>query len=329
MEVKQHPKYGPYQPGWKTIPGFPKYEVNEYSQIRNKTTQCLIQRTPQTNQVGLRTAQGTYRFFLVYHLTLLVFFPHIEKQETVDHTDENRDNHFIENLQWCSYAENTRKSCSLRPRKSGPARFKAIEQWKDNVKIAEFVSIKAAAQHMKTNISNISACARGATSTCQGFSWKFKPQPDLPGERWDTNEKAKELMLTGLYPSPISVETSNKILISNKGRIWTAKGVKTKGSIDTRKPKYRRFGHLGIHQLVWAVFGDRPLKPGEVICHTDAQPLDEDGCCSNAIEHLRADTQSNNIKESWQTGNNRHRKRRKTYVPETPTTTPTAPITTA
>lgn len=31
-----HPIYGSFEPGWKVIPDFPNYEVNEFSQVRSK-----------------------------------------------------------------------------------------------------------------------------------------------------------------------------------------------------------------------------------------------------------------------------------------------------
>lgn len=47
----------------------------------------------------------------------------------------------------------------------------------------------------------------------------------------------------------------------------------------------------------------------------DKQPLDENGCYSNAIQHLRLGTQSENMKESWKIGNlSQTRKRQKTSI---------------
>ena len=69
-----------------------------------------------------------------------------------------------------------------------------------------------------------------------------------------------------------------------------------------RCPKYRRACHFKVHQLVWAAWGDRAPNPGEFILHDDTQPLDEEGCYSNAIQHLRLGTQSENMKECWTVG---------------------------
>jgi len=44
-------------------------------------------------------------------------------------------------------------------------------------------------------------------------------------------------------------------------------------------------------------FGDREPNQREYILHDDSQPLDEDGCVSNAIHHLRLGTASENMKE--------------------------------
>jgi hypothetical protein len=204
----------------------------------------------------------------------------------------------------------------LKPRKNGLAVLKGVEQWTatGEYKIAEYASTIEASRKVGVRQGHISECALGKRPSCGGFTWRFQENnSDLDNEEWRTNDEVKRILRIGLSRpnKPISERAIDKIRVSNKGRVRTANGIKTKGTINIRNPQYRWYGHIGVHQLVWAAFGNRLLNPGEVICHTDGLPLDEQGCCSNAIEHLRADSQSNNMKESWKIGNNSHRKRRK------------------
>src|SRR5579872_1762436 len=106
MEVDplQHPVYGSYTPGWKSLvrAGFPVYEVNEHSQVRNVKTGLPL-KPNAVGQVAVCSADKTRQMKLVYHLSLLAFFPDEPPNENVDHIDEDHDNHFLENLQWCTY----------------------------------------------------------------------------------------------------------------------------------------------------------------------------------------------------------------------------------
>ena len=303
-----HPVYGHYENGWKVISDFPNYSVNELSQVTNIKRKRMLKHDSKFS-VHLRNKNEMIHAF-IYNLSLTTFFPHIKRNgRTVDHIKEgDRSNNHIENLQWLTQKQQNIKSSKLQPRNGGPKRSRAIEQWSldGTTKIAEFVSSMAAERECKSqNIfvwnAHISACANGRRKSCGGFIWKLKydiTQDNLENEEFKTSEKLKEILGTiKIQGKPLTKHSISKIKVSNKGRILTATGIKTKGKIGGNQPKYR-FYYLGIAKLVWSVFGDR--QPGitahgekEFICHDLSIPLDEDGCFSNAIEHLRLDTASN------------------------------------
>jgi len=286
--------YGFWTNGWRTVIGFEKYEVNHISQVRNKKTQKLLKPIGDFT-VNLYDQDGNHHSKRIYHLTLQAFFPHIlQNERDVDHIDEDHSNNHINNLQWIRPGLNSRKSLKLRPRNHGPKQSRPIEQWsKDkSLLIQEFTSVSEAKRHTHIDQRNISSCAHGKQSSAGGYFWKFRElesQNNLPGEEWSTNDCLRELL-----PNP-------KIRVSNMGRILTAKGIKTKGTKIPGTCGHRKFRGYKVHQLVWAVWGDgRPVpKKGDdlMICHNDSVPRDEDGCASNAIQHLRLDTQSENAKE--------------------------------
>jgi hypothetical protein len=300
--MPQHPLYGAYTPGWKTLAApFDTYEINEYGKVRNRKTQHIMKERRHT---VLFRAHGKKYEKAVYRLVLLTFFPEVLSNETVDHIDENSENHFVENLQWLTRAANTAKSNQLRPRQGTGARAKVIDQWNKagDTFIQRYESTEAAIRANPTfQASNIRACANGRKKSASGFTWKFaklKSQDDLPGEEWTTNEKVKGY----LKRLQISDEAIDKYRISNKGRIINALGIKTKGTICTAHPSYRVCKQVLVHTLVWAAWGNCLPQEGEVICHDDTVAKDEDGCCSNAIEHLRVGTQESNMQESVQVG---------------------------
>lgn len=305
-----HPIYGNYTPGWKVIPGFENYEVNDLSQVKNKKTGRVLKLT-KTYMAGV-CRNNKQESKLCYQLALLTFFQTVPRMETVDHIDENRSNNNIQNLQWSSKSENSRKSNKVKPRKGKHLRnCKPIEKWsKDgNLLISEYRSAVEASQICNINRFRIGKCLNGERKTTGGFIWKFKHQENndnIPGEIWTSNEKVAEKLRKFNPKNPLTNNAISKVMVSSKGRILHVKGKKSKGK---KCGKYRTYADQYVHALVWAAFGDRDPSPGKYILHDDSQPLDEDGCVSNAIEHLRIGTQSENIKECCAIGS-RSKKRK-------------------
>jgi hypothetical protein len=290
--------YGFWTKGWRDVVGYEHlYEMNHMAHVRNKKTKNLLKLDQQAKVSVVK--YGKARKIPVYHLVLISFFPHIPRNNRVcDHIDENRLNNCVNNLQWLSRSANSTKSLNLRPRNHAPATSKPVEQWsKDRATfIAKYNSAREAARITHISQGGISNCAVGRNHSAGGFFWKFEEvesQYDLPGEQWATNDT-----LRNMFSNP-------KIRVSNMGRILTAQGIKTKGKIVKGTSGHREYEGQTVHKLVWVVWGDgRPLpKKGDtlVICHNDAIPRDKDGCVSNAIEHLRLDTQSENMKEHYRT----------------------------
>ena len=297
--TKQHPIYGLYEPGWVGIPGFSKYEVNDMSEVRNKKTKDVLKAT-KSKQVGLFDENSKRHYFQVYHLSLLAFFPNVMRLETADHIDENNQNHDLSNLQWLHRAGNSgnsSKSVNLRPRANGPKCSKPVLMYNlDGTFVKEYKSVKEAAREENLHHSSISSCCHEKRNTCGGkYIFKFKETyASLPGEIW----------------KPIKNQKKERGVahVSNLGRIKTKTGIISKGTFDLSRSKYRTYDGAHVHRIVWDAFGNKSRydlsengKPLRVL-HNDSIPVDEDGCVSNAIEHLRLDTHRENMRESAATG---------------------------
>lgn len=301
-----HSKYGYWEEGWKTIPQYPKYEVNHYSHIRHRKHKRLLK--PDSDQRVVLYDENAERHRIhVYHATLLAFFPHIERQETVDHIIEgDRSNNHVDNLQWLTRPKNSQKSNQEQPRRNPVNRAKIIEQWSCDglILLATFPSCRAAQRETKTDVKNMIQCANNQIQQAGGYQWKWKAvlsDLDLDGEVWSSSEKLKEMLRScrSTKTGFLSEASVQKIMISNMGRIKTVHGIKRFGRKDR---KYRSFYKYYVHQLVWATFSDQIIQDHEVICHDDSVALDADGCYSNALCHLRIDSQSNNMKECYAIG---------------------------
>ena len=305
-DTLQHPVYGAFQPGWKPCRDaggqtYPLYEVNEQCQVRNKKTRKTLK--PQGDaQVGLR-GYGKAKMRRIYQLCLASFFPNVAPKETVDHIDENHNNNVLTNLQWATPREQNVKSHQIKPRNSGPARSKRVQQLTLNGELVKvFNSTREAGRMLKIHPGSISNCARGDRPTCDGFKWQYEVMErdkDLPGEEWKTSEwlRAELKIRTKMSDHAIA-----KVRVSNMGRVQTAKGIKTKGTRDSSKSKNRFYKSISIHQLVWWAFRTERPPVGLEICHDDTAPPDEDGCYTNALSTLRLDTHPNNLRECHSVG---------------------------
>jgi hypothetical protein len=297
-----HPLYGEYQPGWKVCPQFPSYEINEYSQVRRVDTKKQIQ---DTNYVVTVFHQGKRHKMRRYKLCLLAFFPNVTPKPTVDHIDECHENHFVENLQYLTSAENSAKSNRLRHRSQATVSKPVWQKTLEGTLVKEYPSSIAAELATHIRGSSIRRACRKA-GQAGGFLWTWAEadwHKDLPNEIWTTNEKVASMLR--------QKQMSTQLLVSNLGRIQTPWGRKTKGARMSRQRKYRMYSRMLVHQLVWAAFGNRNPQSGELILHDDQQPLDAEGCFSNAFAHLRLGTQSENMKECHEFGALAQRKSQK------------------
>lgn len=293
-----HPVYGPWQPGWKTIPGFEKYQIDEHGRVLSEWTGKLL-KLGTNARVQLHDSNGEEHTKRVYHLQLLSFFPHIDREgRGVDHINENRNDHYLNNLQWLYGSENTTKSVILRPRNNGLIRSKEVAQFSnDKVFLRTFVSANEAQRITGISSGSICQCCNKRRRSAGGFIWKYTQLiQDEPGEVWATNDIFK----TMLRQRGVSENSIAKTFISNLGRIKTRTCI-TRGS-KANQTGHRFYQGYLVHRLVWVVFGHCPLptlESGLQILHNDTITRDSEGCVSNAIEHLSIGTQSENMQQYY------------------------------
>ena len=93
---------------WKTITGFPKYEVSDRGNIRVKETKYIMK--PFRNEAGyLRISISNDTFkrkkFYVQRIVANEFLPNLENKPTINHKNNIRHDNRLCNLEWSTMSE--------------------------------------------------------------------------------------------------------------------------------------------------------------------------------------------------------------------------------
>lgn len=313
----RHPVYVTIvESGYRKIPEFPNYQINEWCQILGGRG-VLLSESNNDKRVMLCRPDGYRIRKRIYHLALLTFYPDMKPDQTVDHIDGNYHNNHISNLRWMTFSANKRKNVFGVPSKSGLVQSKPI--WllscREGAKVTRYESAHHAAfsavMNVILNVGNVGRSAMsGGRVAVSGYFFAYEEQPDLDGEEWRTSVVLDRVLKQKYKPE------HRKIMVSSFGRIRNARGIKKVGCKAERDGGgfYRITRACGMnfrdHQLIFMGWFNKQVPRKDerdadgnmlVICHDDFAPKDEDGCHRNwPATDLSIGTQSQNSLQSWE-----------------------------
>ena len=147
--------------------------------IRHKQVNCFyksrILKANRTRNGYLLVMLGNHTVgkqnYLVHRLVAEAFIPNPQSKPTVNHINGVKHDNRVENLEWNTYQENTQHA--IRTGLWTHGNIKPVIQFKDDVEIARFESLRQA--HIKTNIlcTSISNALVGRSKTAGGFEWRY------------------------------------------------------------------------------------------------------------------------------------------------------------
>lgn len=150
------------------------YSVSDNGEVRKDTTNRLMKLQIQQgySHVTIQINRKPKRF-RVHRLVAEAFIPNPDGKPYVNHIDGNRQNNSVTNLEWVTPAENTRHAVD-----TGlmlPTRERAVVQFSlDGEKIAEYVSISAAARETNSKNEKICLCCQLQREQYNGYQWRYK-----------------------------------------------------------------------------------------------------------------------------------------------------------
>ena len=190
---------------WKTITGYPDYEVSDTGQVRSKSRKTrwahhgksglsqrktkIIKQIPRREsqhleymQVSLYT-NGIQKSINVHRIVAKEFVPNPDNKPQVNHKDGNGTNNHKNNLEWVTQSENTlhayrvlgrRPSAEGKFGKEHPTSKKVIQMDIEGNTIKEWGCAFDAVREAGFDSGGISRAARGENKTHKGYRWKYE-----------------------------------------------------------------------------------------------------------------------------------------------------------
>lgn len=101
----------PFKEKWKVIPNYTRYEVSNLGAIRNRKTKNIkMQRVMKsTGYVTVNLypdGKSQHDVVLVHRIVAVSFLPNDNHLPCINHIDENKQNNYVNNLEWVIYEQN-------------------------------------------------------------------------------------------------------------------------------------------------------------------------------------------------------------------------------
>ena len=152
---------------WKPIKGYPHLLVSRDGKVWTTTYNRELGQflTNRGYKVVKLCKDKTIRSIGVHRLVAEAFIPNPDNLPCVDHIDGNKLNNKVENLQWISYSDNTRKACIGKDRRPKPVI--CIETGK------VYKNIKEANKDLHIPEAVLSAVVRGEYPSYHGLHFAY------------------------------------------------------------------------------------------------------------------------------------------------------------
>lgn len=150
-------------------------ETNENYQIssmgRFKNSKGIIMENYKPHHSGYIFCRVNKEKYLLHRLVAFAFLENPQNKPFVNHIDGNKTNNAVNNLEWCTVAENNQHAIDIGLKQFYKRKIGQYTVLKDPELVKEFNSIVEAMN--ETGIKSIKQVLYGKQNTAGGFIWKY------------------------------------------------------------------------------------------------------------------------------------------------------------
>jgi hypothetical protein len=150
------------------------YSINKNGDVLSLRAGNILAQSFNTygyKQVGLFKNRAS-RVAPIHRLMAETFIPNPNNYDCVNHKDGNKLNNSIENLEWCTKAQNNQHARESGLHRGGGMK-KPVLKLRDGEVISEYPSVVEASKD-GYSINAIYSCVSGYQIQHAGFNWKYK-----------------------------------------------------------------------------------------------------------------------------------------------------------
>lgn len=165
---------------WRPVVGYEgKYEVSNLGNVDaldfHRQGIRMALKKIKLNDGYIRVTlykNGKPKHHAVHRLVASAFISNPNNYPCINHKDENKQNNYVENLEWCTILYNNNFGTAPQ-RISEKNSFPVIQMSMNDEIIAEYKSVKEAANETGASASSISAACRGELRKTFGYKWRY------------------------------------------------------------------------------------------------------------------------------------------------------------
>lgn len=160
---------------WKDIPGYEGlYKVNQWGDIYSLYTNKVLKYSFSNDgykQYNL-SKNGKSHIMTAHKAVALAFIPNPKNLPVINHKDEDKENCYYENLEWCTHSYNITYN-NLHIRVTEKNSNTTFQYDRGGCLVKTYVSAKAAARENDFSDGCICSCCNGKLHIYKNFVWSY------------------------------------------------------------------------------------------------------------------------------------------------------------